>query len=161
MSRATAVAHAEAQFDAGSFFRTLAQRVACRTESQNAARAPELRAYLDAQIAPALAALGFTSTVHDNPVAGAPPLLTAQRLEDPALPTVLFYGHGDVVRGHEGQRAEGRDPWTLTDARTDSGAHPSALLLMVTNTFCPAPAMPLMVRTSNSRVSSSTSWMRS
>jgi acetylornithine deacetylase/succinyl-diaminopimelate desuccinylase-like protein len=51
-------------------------------------------------------------------VAGAPPLLTAQRLEDPSLPTVLFYGHGDVVRGHEGQWAEGRDPWTLTDATT-------------------------------------------
>lgn len=116
MSRAAAVAQAEAQFDTGAFFDTLARRVACRTESQNAERAPELRAYLDVQIAPALAALGFACTVHDNPVAGAPPLLTAQRLEDPALPTVLFYGHGDVVRGHEGQWAEGRDPWTLTRA---------------------------------------------
>lgn len=116
MNRAAAVAQAEAQFDTGAFFRTLAQRVACRTESQNAERAPELRAYLDDQIAPALAALGFACTVHDNPVAGAPPLLTAQRDEDPALPTVLFYGHGDVVRGHEGQWAEGRDPWTLTTA---------------------------------------------
>lgn len=121
MSRAAAVAQAEAQFDAGTFFHALAQRVACRTESQNATRAPELRAYLDEQIAPALAALGFQSLVHDNPVAGAPPLLTAQRLEDPALPTVLFYGHGDVVRGHEGQWAEGRDPWTLTDVPTDQG----------------------------------------
>lgn len=115
MSRADAIAQAESSFDTGAFFRTLAQRVACRTESQNALRAPELHAYLAGQIAPALAALGFTSTIHDNPVPGAPPLLTAQRLEDPALPTVLFYGHGDVVRGHEGQWAEGRDPWTLTD----------------------------------------------
>jgi acetylornithine deacetylase/succinyl-diaminopimelate desuccinylase-like protein len=114
MSRAAAVAQAEAQFDSGAFFRTLAQRVACRTESQNTTRGAELRAYLDQQIAPALAALGFDCTVHDNPVAGAPPLLSAQRLEDPRLPTVLFYGHGDVVRGHEGQWAEGRDPWTLT-----------------------------------------------
>ena len=121
MSRATAVAQAEAQFDTGAFFRTLAQRVACRTESQNAARAPELRAYLDDQIAPALVALGFTCAVHDNPLAGAPPLLTAQRLEDPALPTVLFYGHGDVVRGHEGQWADGRDPWTLSHAGTANG----------------------------------------
>ncbi len=119
MSRAAAVAQAEAQFDTGAFFSTLAQRVACRTESQNSARAPELRAYLDDQIAPALAALGFACTVHHNPVAGAPPLLSAQRLEDPSLPTVLFYGHGDVVRGHEGQWAEGRDPWTLTAANTD------------------------------------------
>ena len=29
---------------------------------------------------------------------------------------MLFYGHGDVVRGHEGQWADGRDPWTLTVA---------------------------------------------
>ena len=126
MSRAAAVAHAEAQFDTGAFFDTLARRVACRTESQNAERAPELRAYLDQQIAPALAALGFACTVHDNPVAGAPPLLTAQRIEDPALPTVLFYGHGDVVRGHEGQWAEGRDPWTLTSASATSTATATA-----------------------------------
>ena len=115
MSRTEAIAQAESSFDTGAFFRTLAQRVACRTESQNTDRAPELRSYLAAQIAPALTALGFNSTIHDNPVPGAPPLLTALRLEDPALPTVLFYGHGDVVRGHEGQWAEGRDPWTLTD----------------------------------------------
>jgi len=111
-----AVAHAEAQFDSGDFFRALAGRVACRTESQNPARAPELQAYLALQIAPALQALGFETTLHDNPVAGAPPLLTAQRLEHADLPTVLFYGHGDVVRGHEGQWADGRDPWTLSDA---------------------------------------------
>ena len=115
MSQAIARAQAEAQFDSGQFFDQLAQRVACRTESQNPARSAELLAYLDQQISPALQALGFDCTVHANPVAGAPPLLTAQRLEDPALPTVLFYGHGDVVRGHEGQWAEGRDPWTLTD----------------------------------------------
>ena len=107
---------ATAGFDCGDFFRTLARRVACRTESQNPGRAAELRAYLTDEIAPALRALGFEVALHDNPVAGAPPLLSAQRLEDPALPTVLFYGHGDVVRGHEGQWAEGRDPWTLDDA---------------------------------------------
>ena len=116
MSEAIARAQAEALFDSGQFFGQLAQRVACRTESQNPARGAELQAYLDEQITPALQALGFACSVHANPVAGAPPLLTAQRLEDPALPTVLFYGHGDVVRGHEGQWAEGRDPWTLTDA---------------------------------------------
>ena len=116
MTQDLAVALAEAQFDSGQFFRQLAQRVACPTESQNPARAAVLRAYLDEQIAPALAAMGFACQVHANPVAGAPPLLTAQRLEDPALPTLLFYGHGDVVRGHEGQWADGRDPWTLSDA---------------------------------------------
>jgi acetylornithine deacetylase/succinyl-diaminopimelate desuccinylase-like protein len=122
MTEAAAVAHAEALFDSGAFFRTLAERVACRTESQNAERSADLAAYLAQQIAPALAALGFASQVHPNPEAGAPPFLVAERLEDPALPTVLFYGHGDVVRGHEGQWADGRDPWTLTAAETPAGA---------------------------------------
>ena len=122
MPEAAAVIHAQALFDSGAFFATLAQRVACRTESQNPDRGAELAAYLREQIAPALAALGFSTQMHPNPEPGAPPLLTAQRIEDPALPTVLFYGHGDVVRGHEGQWAEGRDPWTLTQA--DSAAGP-------------------------------------
>ncbi|OYV00031.1 MAG: hypothetical protein CFE45_10710 [Burkholderiales bacterium PBB5] len=119
-----AVAHAHALFDSGAFFDTLARRVARPTESQNPARADALRAYLSDEMAPALAALGFDCTLHDNPVAGAPPLLTAQRIEDPALPTVLFYGHGDVVRGHEGQWAEGRDPWTLSAAPGAAGGAP-------------------------------------
>ena len=81
MSQAIARAQAEAQYDSGRFFGQLAQRVACRTESQNPARSAELQAYLDEQMAPALQALGFDCTVHASPVAGAPPLLTAQRLE--------------------------------------------------------------------------------
>ncbi len=116
MNAAPAVERATAQFDSGGFFADLARRVARRTESQDPQRAAELRAYLDDEIAPALAALGFDCAIHANPVAGAPPLLTAARIEDAALPTVLFYGHGDVVRGHEGQWAEGRDPWTLSAA---------------------------------------------
>ncbi len=117
-----AVAHAEALFDSGEFFSSLARRVACRTESQNPARATELLAYLHDEIAPALATLGFTHAIHANPVPGAPPLLVAERQEDPALPTVLFYGHGDVIRGHEGQWAEGRDPWTLTAVTPQAAA---------------------------------------
>ena len=35
------------------------------------------------------------------------------QIEDPALPTVLCYGHADVIRGLEGQWREGLDPWTL------------------------------------------------
>jgi acetylornithine deacetylase/succinyl-diaminopimelate desuccinylase-like protein len=121
MSASSAIGQAEAGFDSGDFFSTLARRVACRTESQNPARAPELQAYLVDEIVPALQAIGFATTLHANPVAGAPPLLTAERIEDPTLPTVLFYGHGDVVRGHEGQWADDRDPWTLTVAQGQSG----------------------------------------
>ena len=109
-------AHAEAHFDSGKFFGDLARRVACPTESQNPQRAPQLQSYLADELQPALQALGFEVALHDNPEPGAPPLLTASRHEADDLPTVLFYGHGDVVRGHEGQWAEGRDPWTLTAA---------------------------------------------
>jgi acetylornithine deacetylase/succinyl-diaminopimelate desuccinylase-like protein len=116
MNPGPAVERATAQFDSGGFFADLARRVARRTESQDPQRAAELRAYLADEIAPSLAAMDFDCAIHANPVAGAPPLLTASRIDDAALPTVLFYGHGDVVRGHEGQWAEGRDPWTLSAA---------------------------------------------
>ncbi|MBP6898852.1 MAG: M20 family metallopeptidase [Burkholderiaceae bacterium] len=118
-----ATAHALQAFDAGAFFADLARRVAIRSESQNPERGGELRRYLDGEIAPTLAALGFACTLHDNPEPGAPPLLTAERIEDPGLPTVLFYGHGDVVRGHEGQWDQGRDPWTLSRAAAGDSEH--------------------------------------
>lgn len=121
-----ACAAAAALFDSGQFFSDLARRVACRTESQSPGRETELRAYLADEIGLALQALGFEVALHDNPLPGAPPLLTASRIEDPSLPTVLFYGHGDVVRGHEGQWAEGRDPWTLTEAKAEPDAHANA-----------------------------------
>jgi acetylornithine deacetylase/succinyl-diaminopimelate desuccinylase-like protein len=117
----TAVTLAEQAFDSGDFQRTLARRIAFRTESQNPERAGDLLAYLRDEIAPSLQALGFATALHDNPLPGGQPLLTAERIEDPALPTVLLYGHGDVVRGHEGRWAEGRDPWTLSVAATATG----------------------------------------
>jgi acetylornithine deacetylase/succinyl-diaminopimelate desuccinylase-like protein len=114
VSREGAIARAAAHFDSGDFVRVLAQRVACPTESQNPERKRELRAYLDAQIVPALAAMGFTSRVLANPVDGAPPMLIGERIEAADLPTVLMYGHGDVVRGQEAQWPEGLSPWTVT-----------------------------------------------
>jgi hypothetical protein len=32
-------------------------------------------------------------------------------VEDESLPTILGYGHGDVVHGMEGERTKGRGPW--------------------------------------------------
>ena len=114
MNRDGAIARAAAYFDSGAFSRDLARRVACPTESQNADRAAELRAYLDEQIAPALAALGLATRVVANPISGAPPLLIGERIESPALATVLMYGHGDVVRGQDDRWSEGLSPWTVT-----------------------------------------------
>jgi acetylornithine deacetylase/succinyl-diaminopimelate desuccinylase-like protein len=56
----------------------------------------------------------IAASVLPNPVAGAGPFLFAERIEDAALPTVLTYGHGDVIRGQEGRWRAGLDPWTLT-----------------------------------------------
>ena len=112
--RAAALNKASEAFECGAFAKDLARRLAYRSESQNPAQADALRAYLADEMAPSLAALGFTHRLHENPIAGAPPLLTAERFEDPAPPTVLVYGHGDVVRGHDGQWAENRDPWALS-----------------------------------------------
>lgn len=116
MDRTAALDLAAADFDGGAFCADLARRLACPTESEEPGRADELRRYLTDEIAPALADLGAEVTVHDSPVAGAPPVLIGRVVEDPTLPTVLCYGHGDVVLGHEGRWRDGRDPWRLDDA---------------------------------------------
>jgi acetylornithine deacetylase/succinyl-diaminopimelate desuccinylase-like protein len=136
MSRQGALDRAAAHFDSGEFVRALAQRVACQTESQNPERQDDLRTYLDQHIAPALAAMGFASRTIANPVPGAGPMLIGERIEDRSapgsprphaeglaqatggpnlqLPTVLMYGHGDVVRGDDARWPEGLSPWALT-----------------------------------------------
>jgi acetylornithine deacetylase/succinyl-diaminopimelate desuccinylase-like protein len=111
--RATALAHSRAAFDNGEFFTLLARRVARRTASQEAGALPHLLAYLEEDIAPSLASLGFASRIGANPQAGAGPFLIAQRLEDPDLPTVLMYGHGDVIRGQDKSWTCGAGPWQL------------------------------------------------
>ncbi|QKH38496.1 M20 family metallopeptidase [Achromobacter pestifer] len=115
MTRAQAIAQAEQCFDSGAFRALLARRLAQPTESQNPARAPELAAYLEAEIRPAFEALGFTCRTLTHPKALAP-FLYAERIEDPSLPTVLGYGHGDVIRGLEKEWKEGLSPWALTEA---------------------------------------------
>jgi acetylornithine deacetylase/succinyl-diaminopimelate desuccinylase-like protein len=57
--------------------------------------------------------LGFACELWANPVAGAGDFLYAERIEDPTRPTVLTYGHGDVVPGMEGRWRDGLVPWTL------------------------------------------------
>jgi len=113
MTRETTVAAAHRAFDDGSFAALLARRGAVRSESQDPARAPALRAYLDGEIAPSLAALGFACRLLDNPSGRGGPFLVATRAEPGATTTVLSYGHGDVIRGQDAQWTHG-SPWTLT-----------------------------------------------
>jgi acetylornithine deacetylase/succinyl-diaminopimelate desuccinylase-like protein len=114
MTRDDALALAERYLDDGRCRQDLARRVALATES-DAGQPPDglLRDYLRDEMRPSLQALGFEVRLHDNPVAGAPPLLSACRVESAALPTVLCYGHGDVVSGQAGRWGAGRDPWHL------------------------------------------------
>src|SRR6266550_908948 len=114
MSRAAAVSRAEAYFDSGVFKADLSRRVAIPTESQNPERKEELARYLSSEIAPALEKLGFKCRTLTQPRAKGP-FLYAERIEDPALPTVLGYGHGDVIRGLEAGWNAGLSPWTVTE----------------------------------------------
>lgn len=114
MTREAAIAEALEHFDSGAFRADLARRVAIPTESQNPERAPELRRYLTEELAPRLAALGFSCRILEEARAKGP-FLYAERIEDPSLLTVLGYGHGDVIRGLDEQWLPGLSPWTLTE----------------------------------------------
>ena len=111
-TRAGAIARARSYIESGAFEAELARRVAFKTESQLLpASLPELRRYLEEEMAPAFARLGFTTRIYDNPLPGQGPILLATRIEDASLPTVLGYGHGDVIRGLEDQWTKGKGPW--------------------------------------------------
>jgi acetylornithine deacetylase/succinyl-diaminopimelate desuccinylase-like protein len=111
--RQAALDRARACFDDGSYTRDLARRVAFRTDSQDPASLPRLYSYLADEWLPVLERLGFHGALHDNPVAGAGPLLVAHRHESDDLPTVLMYAHGDVIRGQDAAWTQATGPWTL------------------------------------------------
>jgi acetylornithine deacetylase/succinyl-diaminopimelate desuccinylase-like protein len=112
--RADAIAGALAWFDAGALRADLDRRVRFRTVSQDPGCASVLSEYLRDEIAASVEKLGFRASLIDNPVPGAPPMLIAHRHEGTALPTVLMYGHGDVVAGYDEQWTGKRSPWQLT-----------------------------------------------
>ena len=112
MTRQAALDHAGAYFDTGAFRDDLARLVALPTESQNPDRRATLAAYLGQEMRPALERLGFACQILDQ---DGWPFLVAARQEDPALPTVLGYGHGDVVRGLDDGWEPGLQPWRLTE----------------------------------------------
>ena len=115
MTRQAAIQLAQNKFDDGSFQNCLKKRIEQPTESQNPARAPELLAYLSQDLMPAFRAMGFECQLIEHPKAKAP-FLFAQRIESNALPTVLGYGHGDVIRGLENEWRQGISPWNLTES---------------------------------------------
>lgn len=113
MTRSAAITAATRYFDSGAFLADLTRRVALRTEHGSA----DLRPYLEQEMVPAVQRLGATATVLDNPVAGGGPFLLASRREADDLPTVLVYGHADVVIAEPHRWRAGLDPWRVTVER--------------------------------------------
>ncbi len=112
--RNDAIAAAHRYFDEGDFFADLARRVAIPTSSREPVHRGDLRAYLAHEIAPALDRLGYQTELADNPAVADIPFLIAERREATNAPTVLTYGHGDVVPGLAAEWDDGLDPWRLT-----------------------------------------------
>ena len=51
--------------------------------------------------------------MHENPLPQGGPFLVATRREGDDRPTIMSYGHGDVVRGYDDQWHAGLSPWML------------------------------------------------
>ncbi|MFC0226161.1 M20 family metallopeptidase [Serratia aquatilis] len=115
MTGEQAVALAMRYFDSGEFRQVLARRVTLATESQREDRDATIMQYLEQEIMPPLRALGFELQLFENPEAANRPFLIAIRIEDPALPTLLSYGHGDVVFGDDENWRTGLSPWVLSE----------------------------------------------
>jgi acetylornithine deacetylase/succinyl-diaminopimelate desuccinylase-like protein len=113
MTRTEAIDDAHRQFQSGEFLIELDRRVGYRTESQNAERSDALRAYLTEEMQPAFSELDFTTRLIESPT-GKAPFLFAEHRESDTAPTVLMYGHGDVVDGMVGEWRGGLDPWRTT-----------------------------------------------
>src|SRR5882757_2416027 len=112
-TRDGAIARAEKYFDDGGFLAELQRRVAIPTTSQEQDSMPALQQYVSGEMSQSLSKHGYDCTVLPNPRAEYGPFLIARRIEDPAKPTVLTYGHGDVIRGQDEQWRQGLSPWKI------------------------------------------------
>ncbi len=113
-TRAGAISRADQYVADGRFEADLARRVAVRTESQkfpDPAAIAECHRYLDGEMRQAFEAMGFACRIYHNPIKGQGPTMLASHIEDPRLPTVLGYGHGDVVVGMADRWTKGKGPW--------------------------------------------------
>jgi acetylornithine deacetylase/succinyl-diaminopimelate desuccinylase-like protein len=113
MTRTDAIARAHQMIHSGEFLAELDRRVAYQTESQNPEKRDALRAYLTDDLQPAFESLDFSTKLMESPT-GKGPYLLAEYRESASAPTVLIYGHGDVVDGMVGEWRDNRDPWRTT-----------------------------------------------
>ncbi|MDE1935543.1 M20 family metallopeptidase [Bradyrhizobium sp.] len=113
MTRTDTIARAQTMLRSGEFLDELSRRVAYQTESQNPEKHAALRAYLTDELQPAFKAMDFSTRLIESP-AGKGPYLLAEYRESDSAPTVLVYGHGDVVDGMAGEWRDNLDPWRTT-----------------------------------------------
>ena len=113
MTRADAIDRAHQHLHSGEFLAELDRRVGYQTESQNPDRRDALRAYLEEELQPAFSQLDFATRLVESPT-GKGPYLVAEHRESSSAPTILMYGHGDVVDGMTGEWRDNLDPWRTT-----------------------------------------------
>src|SRR5882724_782080 len=113
MTRTEAIDRVRQHLNSGDFLAELDRRVAYQTESQNPERRDCLRAYLEEELQPAFSQLDFATRLIESPT-GKSPYLLAEYRESSSLPTVLMYGHGDVVDGMAGEWRDDLNPWQTT-----------------------------------------------
>jgi acetylornithine deacetylase/succinyl-diaminopimelate desuccinylase-like protein len=113
-TREGAITQAQRGFDDGRFLDGLRRMVAVPTESQMPDSEPALRRYVTDTMPALMEGMGFSVSMLENSRPKRGPVFLATRVEDPSLPTVLVYGHGDVVRGLARQWSAGLDPWQVT-----------------------------------------------
>ncbi|MFK7752543.1 MAG: M20 family metallopeptidase [Sedimentitalea sp.] len=109
--RAKVVAAAQNLADRGVYTSALSELVAVRSESQRAGA--DLQGYLADHMKPRLDKLGFACEILPNDDPGGGPFLIGTRHESSRFPTVLIYGHGDVVFGQDDQWDQGLNPFSL------------------------------------------------
>jgi acetylornithine deacetylase/succinyl-diaminopimelate desuccinylase-like protein len=100
-------------FDDGSYVAELDRWIGYHTESQRPDSSCELYDFLENEIRPKAEAMGYVCQVFDNPLDDGTPFFVGRRMEDDALPTVLTYGHGDVILGQDDLWREGLSPWKI------------------------------------------------
>ena len=111
MTREETIKHSLDYFDNGSFKKDLSKLIEIPTESQVKTGIKHCLRYLNSSMIPAFEAMGFKTKIYENPIPNAGPILLATRIEDPDLPTVLGYGHGDVILGFDESWTKGSGPW--------------------------------------------------
>ena len=114
MGRDEALGRIDDYFLEGAFEADLARRVAFKTESNLEGCEDALQEYLAGELVPYLSSMNFYCKIHPNPRSDAGPILVARRQEDNSLPTLMTYGHGDVIAGYGGQWIDDMDPWRIT-----------------------------------------------